>query len=276
MSSIVQILFFSGFCASAVQAIELPGHCPLVPPTHFPRYFRESSEIVLGFPFSIERPSHIFKPFDSINLVGFFSFSISENSPDTFKITYEDSKFVVRGNLTTYETTKDQSLWLTSHLKESLIACEGVLTEDIRMWFEDDLLIIWSCTNNVTGDTHDEAALFVVEAPNVKRIFIHESPDEFKIMRSLVKALAQHYLNNSLLLDSIDWQEGTSISADNSSRVEFQCQLVPQLSKGPLQLLLLNLITVLILVLVAAKVYSRNDGRVGPDRWAQPLPPVVE
>lgn len=262
MSSIVKILLLIG----TTVAMELPGKCPIVPPTHFPKLIRHYREIVLGVPFSIERPSHLFKAFDSINLLGFLSLSISENSPDTLRITYDDSKFVVHGNLTTYDTTNDKSLCLTSFLTKTFTVCQGTLTEEIRMWFEGDFLIIWSCANNDTNYTHDEAVLFVVEQADVELILYHKSPLEYRKMMQKLKVTVRKYLSDSLLLDTIDWNMGIENKTGNLSYAEFQCLEVPQksISKGPFQVLFLNLISISIFMFLAVGISGFKDNRVKP------------
>lgn len=250
----------------ATVAIELPGKCPIVPPTHFPRQIRHFREIVLGVPFSIERPSHLFKAFDSINLLGFLSLSISKNGSDTFKITYEDSKFMVHGNLTTYDTTKDQSLCLTSLMETSFTVCQGTIAEEIRMWFEGDFLIIWSCANNDTSNTHDEAVLFVVEPKHMALILFHKSPMEYRKMMQKLNVTVRKYLRDSLLLDTIDWNVGIENKTGNLSYAEFQCQEVPHksISKGPFQVLFLNLISISIFMFLAVGNSCFKENRVKP------------
>lgn len=253
MRPIAKILVL--LCATISQAIELPGNCPSVPPTHSPNYitFAYHREIVHGVPFTIEHPSNLFKAFDSINVVGFFTIALQRDQY-VFNITYLNSTYFFDGSLSTYDTAKDQALWLTSDIRKGHQLCHGPITEEIRIWDCEDLLIIWSCIANETVNSHDEAVLFLskaMQAQDKDAEFYKTSADYRKIMQK-INSTARKYLGDSLLLDTIDWDQ--DIADKTANYVAFECPLSPlegRNIKGDIALFIVSLFLLSFFLLMA-------------------------
>lgn len=214
-------------CATIGQAIEFPGNCADVPPTHSPHLLTNAHyrEIVHGVPFTTKHPSHLFKAFDFINMVGYLKFKALENNHYSLIISYKNSMYGFRGNLSTPETKENQSMRVTSEMTLGYTACHGLVTEEIRMWSDEELLIIWSCIANDSVNTHDEAVLFL--SKDISYVEAYSSPENYRKIMHIINSTARKYLGDSLLLDIIDWEKDIANKTANLTYVKFGCPLKP-------------------------------------------------
>lgn len=193
----VSTLYFLFLLCAVGQGLLLPGDCPPVPATHFPENKDLGSSILHGVPFLTRRPSHIFKVYDLTHRRGALT---KQNVNDSFNV---NTNTVLRANcnITQYDAGFDQSLELRTIIHrntEPVVACNNLIIEDVRIWFEGPFTVIWSCVSAENHTMHDEAVLIITTL-----LTYRSQKGIFAIMQELNKT-ARKYLSDSLL-DTINW-----------------------------------------------------------------------
>lgn len=219
MSPIACGLFF--VCVT-VQGLNFPGKCPIVPQTHFPEE-TVAMQIVYGTSFPSGRPSYLFRSFNIIQEQYSFTFYISNFFQN---VCHLESKYMdntlwctVRANISTFNVTIDKSLVLTSswYHTQNLLWLDENITEEVRLWFVDRCVILWSCKNNESDNTHDPALLLM--APWKEEEY---SLGEYRAWMNNFSTTSMGFLSNSSILKTIDW--GLDIEKTMNYNVSPDCK----------------------------------------------------
>lgn len=204
------------------EAIQIAGSCPeLVPPTHF--YTNDDipdpAEIIILVPFSSNIPTNIFKNDTMIHSYGWRnSFMQVLNSNNEEDMTME--LFQVKGKWKSQSIGRLNKSMDHIQVESSVVGatdfspskCYQPLKENIWMWLEDNVIIIWSCRPDFVSMRHEEAAIFLV-IPEVKAMTqLPQVKDESKpaiVTRTKVqrlKEVSRKYLSDLFYL-RVNWTE---------------------------------------------------------------------
>lgn len=196
----VVVLVLSSMC----NCVIFPGPCPKSAPTHLPPDEALEGKMAFGAPFERPNSSNLFigQPFNMLKVAYDY---------DQINITYSAWKITVQimtpSNDTPFGTRLARTIvweWGTSvyqdYLKnmEIYMPCFRTKSEVIKMWFEDQMGIVWSCAE-ISDSEHDEAIL----ALSFKKIVYGE---ELSTLANKFNEMAKKYLNTSRVMEKVDWK----------------------------------------------------------------------
>lgn len=199
---LLQVLF--------VHGIILTGDCPKeVLPSHSLESVLSvtsksgGANIIVGIPF-VEHTSNLFQNFgyDS-KLVFQITSEIVNNSTAALKIVgaLRLGFVFILSEIISWE---DDQLTINSTVTSNDIqVCHPPTSDTLRVWFEDDFLIFWSCRNSEFPGKHDEAVLIALAdyAINVEGL---EWAHWIERINIKIKRVAHKYLNFDIL-NEVDW-----------------------------------------------------------------------
>lgn len=185
----------------ASYGMKLPGKCPNPPAT---QHLTELTKFtwMFGVPFSQETPSQIFRNIDNSNRqffkVELFSkvFYLAYNrtgqlvhrrcEDETQNWASDDKQISV-----TIEEQHVGGLGTNTHTK-----CSSKLIENVRIWYDNDFTIIWSCVNfNAERERYDEAFLMLWKSNVTSSLF----PDINSVFN-----VSRKYISEGLLA-AVNW-----------------------------------------------------------------------
>lgn len=224
-STALLVLILS-FIATAGYAVKLAAKCPKVPD---PISAKQLSELVfndsplrrlrliVGVPFSTGHTSHLFKEINfnnrnwlklkfDLNLIVFYTASLANNI--AMRLFYGEF-----GGKFSYETTIHPNISSYKRVK-----CHKPIIEFGNMWWEDDFLIMWSCTEGIaSANEHDEAVLVIELIDKELDLGYDESKDTY-LKRLLDLNVTLRGFLKEPLLNEIDWapeQRNSSVVFEN-------------------------------------------------------------
>lgn len=205
---------------SSTKALIFPGHCPEVPPTHFlPGPQNEilfHSQIVFGVPFDRVNASPFFT---AINVKGAHGFTlwtdvVIENDTVLMRLEHPNQPNKPVKSVYMYATNnKERGVVETQSAvylegDELVEGCTESFDQDVQLWMEKEVLIIWTCNNITETDSHDQAAVVVNRRPMEMSAIVSVKGDvvlwQYNDTLPLVKEVAGQYLPR-ILLSTIDW-----------------------------------------------------------------------
>lgn len=154
--------------AIPVSAVKLPGGCPTVPRTHyiFGSFVVAPSEIARGVPFSDQNASHLFKDVHSYPSHAFgmgIEIGMGHTQIDLYNVN-DNYSLLARSVGNDYNGQESVTLRSAIYQRTShglvLSMCHSIITEDVRLWFGQSTLLIWSCVSLNSAD-HEEALLVI-------------------------------------------------------------------------------------------------------------------
>lgn len=136
-------------------------------------------------------------PFSVTSIVDFKSQGVYRLTGRSFHL---DS--AVEGNITK-SINPNGNNQMTSDIivdEVSNLHCQDIITEEVRLWRDNNTLVIWSCVDDGHGSEHDEAALLF---EYYEKIMEHgKQPDALKV--KAMNDSARKYLSDTFV-DTIDW-----------------------------------------------------------------------
>lgn len=203
MSSVLLILLV--LSSVAVESVKLPGLCPKVPQAQeIPEKFvKQNLQLIREVPFTKDQQSYYFNQIhNSYKAV----ISLHYNDNEDYSLTLQYENWKNGNNLQVGSSIKivngSEFILLKSfmytQLPDSLpLFCKHFIIDNVRIWFDGDVMFIWSCVNTTTSD-HDEAVFVVVAG---------RKPDQepWDILMS-IKNISEKYLSQNLI-NQIDWSK---------------------------------------------------------------------
>lgn len=167
---------------NAVIALKLPGPCPKVPPTHLQKTIT-STHLVFVIPFSLTTPSFLFRAFNASQHPGLHIHAADIHVIQGLGMAFEtysvQSEKLKPENVTfTFKTT------LRDLVGEKLL-CPLPIIEDVRLWFENGHIFVWSCVEGGNSKDHDEAILI-------------GSDDFYVLKKDLIKSSLEKFVSPEL------------------------------------------------------------------------------
>lgn len=201
------------FVLCMANAVKLPGKCPLVPPTHSLLNHTGSPEIVLSIPFAPGTPTYLFRRLNE-TFVGVPMFGITEdNGTGALKLgnMFQEVSYVSL-NATVIVGQSNESLLINGSIRVETgrdtwpKECHRPIQEEIRVWFEDQFVILWSCVDIHETEEHDEAAVLLTYFPETAQYYFRYQYERslFNEMLLKLKPIAEKYLNQDLI-DAMNW-----------------------------------------------------------------------
>lgn len=204
-----------------VFCVKFPGSCPNVPPTHYKCKEIEVDsfqEVVIGIPFSPERPSNLFCEIIRIADPYSFEFAVDEiNNRITSTLIFWNPKGKPYNiHSIGYLDPQVPSISLNSSSRSDILKPISIV-DNIRLWCEGEFLLIWSC-DQITSTHHEEALMFIVYPKMLRYEANHTAYNE---MMERFNVTARKYLNQSeiLLQKQIEWTRSKAIEIDLPSDV---------------------------------------------------------
>lgn len=194
---IASFLVFS----AALNAVLLPGACPSVPPTHHLKDIFEFASGVLGVPFAKDKSSYVFNNTIAIGELDML-FQLHLN---TFQMSNQTlPKETVRVQV---QDTGNSSLncLVSKSIGVNPVSVLPPIQEELRVWVDGNILLLWSCKDDDDLDQHDEALLFA-EAPNSLPILFIDRPEGFMKWLQILKMTAEKFLSTQMI-NAIDWEQ---------------------------------------------------------------------
>lgn len=213
MSLSVKVILFL-FCATVLHGVKLPGQCPQAPATHkFRNVLSYYPELILGVPFTDPKTTLLFKDVRTSNVQSYY-IQISRNyTRINFEVRdpYPYETYYSESVLEYANTSESDSLYLRSHISVRYkndstrnYNCNFISEVNVRIWFDGEFVIIWSCRDNNYID-HEEAVLMVAYHDSYN-ISYHGQVTEYSKMMKRLKNVAQKYLKEDLL-NKIQWTQ---------------------------------------------------------------------
>lgn len=205
---------------SAVSAVSFPGMCPNVPPSHFfPKLVTLTIPVQFLHvtPFTSATTSYIFldvprRAMDIVNPLAYYVKEREDEISGQFHYSLHSQYWYLgRGyiRITSEGKRHGDKVKLTSTvlgLNNSPHKCNPPLEEEVRVWFESDLLMIWSCVYRNGTNSRDEAALIYGFLPTAT---LHST--RF-VELSTVKSMAKKYVSSDLLETiTMNWKQPMTI-----------------------------------------------------------------
>lgn len=217
MMSLGNLVFL--FCAVNVRSFLLPGSCPEVPATHF---YTETdtrfASVLFSVPFYQKIPSFLFPKVTAATRKGLsINFhTVPSTSDDTQSLTVLLSytpmnRDIIIVTSTGVQDQNESSIELHGVVYDAFyfpIKCHEEITETVRLWFDADYLLIWSCVDENTVDYHEEALLISL-AVNTRQNFY-----DARQLRSFAGQFV-----SQILLNQIDWTG----AGDADAKLPFEC-----------------------------------------------------
>lgn len=214
--------FLCILCAVFVQGIELPGPCPAAPPTH-ELSIEDLPDVYIqrGVTFATGRKSYLFENITPKNIANFLLSFIRDpqRNRTIIKLTHKLTEYASENVLETYGEDGNAivSSSVTIQLPTSGVrtsTCHKNITERVRIWIDDFVIIIWSCVSDTTK-YHDEAVLIM----RLYRIE-NKNANSSEMIMVIAKSIARKYLADNLM-DQIDWSHiSQADSPDRKSKVK--------------------------------------------------------
>lgn len=204
-----------------MTALKFPGPCPIMPLSHIVDPKDQAIEIVRSVPFSADTPTYLFVDMN-VTLISSYSLRTEIEEENTIKITLNsvslnppfnqmlESRVIGDG-----AQKSNASIYLNSTIVEfgedgiKPSQCHTPITETIRIWYEREFGIIYSCVEDHQDSTqHDEAVILVAFPPKDQISFFRyfHVPIQYSNMLMKLKNVADKYLPDRLI-SVIDWEE---------------------------------------------------------------------
>lgn len=222
------------FSIFLVHGLKIPGKCPEIPTQHFDekhteiRSGQDFGMLLIGVPFSEQRPSHLFVEGNSHTVARLSmhakeclgKFCIHSATPElspyaSHVLINDDGKGGWTFNSTVYNTPSGSGRPPTrSH-------CHSTIVERVRVWYDTDYLIIWACIDNATSNDHEEALLVATKLkPEIPGSPLTTQSIYFQALFRF-RRIAGKYLIGSLI-EAINWS--VFVKGGNDSQLNpFQC-----------------------------------------------------
>lgn len=189
---------------SVVNGLKMPGSCPITPKTHIISYdFAHEIQVVFGAPFSSQHPSHLFKEINTTHTTNAGIEIEHEDTDGTYNLKDINIKNVIMSTsvATLDESKKFFNLNTTVNKLGKPLKCHKQTNEQVKIWYDDCFLIIWSCVENSESE-HEEALLLGAASDNYNGITTCNLTT-YRKLRNL-QTMTQKYLDDTWS-DKIIW-----------------------------------------------------------------------
>lgn len=193
------VAFFVCLLFCAASCILLPGRCPEAPPTNYSMCFDRSPLIIYSLPFSLNISSLVFSSAeiwknDPAEYADYHEFQIMVWSIGViveiaWRIYVDGELHQVLSSSVADVNVNYIGVNGSVHSGDGTLLCLPKELENVRVWCEDPLVLIWSCREELNNDSFHEEALLIG-----KRQFIDE-----EITQDKVHSVAGKYLSSDLL-----------------------------------------------------------------------------
>lgn len=197
-----------------VQGLVLPGKCPSVPATNF--QWTDYSQILHRLSVHLNsHKSHIFNsyftPFSSTHFIYVKSEGIYRLSRRSIQL-----ESYVQGNISMSSNPNGSNQMTSDILVDEIsnVLCQDTITEEVRLWRDNNTLIIWSCVDIGNGTEHDEAALVFEFYENSMESY-RETPDLLDVLKAM-NVSVRKYLSDTFV-EAIDWSQGSTFNLTSGS-----------------------------------------------------------
>lgn len=199
------------------EPIIVPGSCPQVPATQF--YLKSKfsfRNLILGVPFSKSHRSHLFQNISVTEASAFWilidpgitgiDLQFPGENPKVYSrntISYDKRNGIMKIKSSVFAFSEEDSE--TVELK-----CWDTLKENIRIWEDDNFILISSCRDMGPHKGHDQAVLFIATNVWNGSYFQNGNLEKFHEMMKTLKVTSKKYLSN-LLINEINWKPNMSV-----------------------------------------------------------------
>lgn len=188
---------FLSIALCSVSGIKLPGRCPKAPPSHY--LDQGTRSVIYSVPFTMENPSYLFREIYAITDFT-IHFERSLNIGEHFIIKSITSNVSISNKCTSFAKRGNDSIGIISaisidnHQLNDSLECQQLIEEDIRVWYDDKYIFIWSCVENEASHDRDEA---VIICAFDKTILTNITVDPQK-MTKVLQNVAMKYVSEAL------------------------------------------------------------------------------
>lgn len=231
---------------SIVAAVVLPGPCPQLPPINYSDPLKFANKVILFIPYEEESESLVFKrppnhPTYCIILI---------SDPASITSRGKSSGFIPTEFLkTSYYVKKRDSIYETTTVlkrNREISNCYPEVKETVHMWLDGDFGFIWSCHENKSKNTHDEALI----VHTIRPLYNKEH------LSTIIPFYFREQLVNEIRVSLQDGVNATDCNTD----VLYPCKSTePKI--GVLWFILLLLVVLFVLVRI---VVTMNNTRIYP------------
>lgn len=247
--------------AILVHGMELPGQCPVMPPSNWKSEFAaRSNRITTLVPFTEDNASLLFPSVHTHQLLECLKLSFVQNYYDvdmSLEIYYDEGISMKLSGM--IDKHKNGSFGLSGQIYEMAndwvnVECHrGLITEVFHVWVYGYIWIMWSCREDSNGVNHDEALLV-----SMNPLTFDKTKDTYNNSNAELYLFMNKYLHEDLL-QKIYW---SVVDAPQSEGCPYQV-IFPCPAERDWQFRIFLLICILILIITAFIVkFAFHDNRV--------------
>lgn len=225
-------------CSTTTTAVKQPGNCPNVPSTqHDCINLHSGLSIVLGIPFTTETPSNFFveiSPQYDHNVE--INFNITEDGKikdagvfirDCHK--YCQPHSIANGVVDTRNQTISLNTTVYGNTTGSLnssstkpLDCRKSMMEEIRLYCDNDFVIIYSCVDLTHNSEHDEA-MFLLVSKKDREFYVNNYTAHNNFMAALRPRRKGIMYTEQLIIPKFDWKDRTNNDFAKKEIILFPC-----------------------------------------------------